>query len=128
VTLEKRREYEKLNYYANSRYIIDRKIRTFFRDVIKRNLKQSKYEKILGYTILQFRFHIEQQFSYWMNWNNFGLWQIDHRIPRSEFEYDSMELESFKICWGLPNLRPLCKSENNKRKRGKYQKFKKKSL
>ena len=38
--------------------------------------------KILGCSITEFRTHIEDQFmnpgNEWMNWDNFGEWEIDH--------------------------------------------------
>ncbi len=33
-------------------------------------------------------------------------WHIDHIIPQSKFNYDSMEHPDFQKCWALDNLRP----------------------
>lgn len=123
-----RQEYEREKYYNNPKYIIDRKIRTFFKDVIKKGIKHSKYEKILGYTIQQFRRYIESKFESWMNWNNYGEWEIDHIFPKYLFKYNSMGSETFKDCFSLNNLRPLCKIKNNRRKRKYMTNFAKKSL
>ena len=71
--------------------------------------------------------HLEQQFESWMNWKNYGkynkntwndndqltwTWQIDHIIPHSTFNYESMEDEEFKKCWSLDNLRPYSSKQN----------------
>lgn len=67
--------------------------------------------------------HIESQFEFWMNWNNWGIynpkthdtnptWQLDHIIPKSLLEYKSMEDPLFQICWSLENLRPLDAKQN----------------
>lgn len=117
MTLQERRQYEKNKYYNNKKYIIDRKIRTFFKDVIRKNIKSSKYELILGYTITEFKENISSKFENWMNWNNFGEWQIDHIIPKKNITYENFNNIWFKLCWSLFNLRPLHKVKNNKRKR-----------
>ena len=62
-----------------------------------------------------------------MNWNNYGnyrlnswndfdqstwKWNIDHIIPQSMFNYDSMQHPDFYKCWALENLRPLSAKKN----------------
>ena len=50
-----------------------------------------------------------------MTIDNYGLWEIDHIIPRSFFKYRSPRNKQFKKCWALENLQPLWKSENRKK-------------
>ena len=72
-----------------------------------------KYNKILGYTWLELREHLEKQFDNTMTWDNWGkVWEIDHIKPLSSYKYESIEEDSFKECWSLDNLRPLDKLEN----------------
>ncbi len=81
----------------------------------------------LPYSLSELKKHLESQFESWMNWNNWGVytiktwkdddcstwtWQIDHIIPHSKFNYNSMEDEEFKKCWELTNLRPLSAKKN----------------
>ncbi len=80
----------------------------------------------LDFSIYEFKKHLEALFEPWMNWNNYGSytknwddenpstwrWQIDHIIPQSEFEYDSMDHAQFKECWKLTNLRPYSSKRN----------------
>ena len=71
--------------------------------------------------------HIESQFEPWMNWDNYGkydlntwdennsntwTWQLDHIIPQSDLPYVSMEDDNFKKCWNLSNLRPYSSKLN----------------
>lgn len=48
-----------------------------------------------------------------MNWENYAIyWQIDHIVPISAFNYNSIYDEEFKMCWSLENLQPLENSVN----------------
>ncbi len=62
-----------------------------------------------------------------MSWQNHGkydaetwndndpstwVWNIDHIVPQSEFNYTLMEDEEFNRCWALDNLRPLSAKRN----------------
>lgn len=120
-----RQKWEKEKYYSDPKYIIDRKIRTFFKDIIRKNVKKSKYESFLGYSILDFKIHISSLFCTWMSWENYGEWEIDHISPKHNFKYTCCDDFNFKLCWSLNNLRPIGKCENNKRKRGCYRKERK---
>ncbi|KKQ98367.1 MAG: hypothetical protein UT24_C0038G0014 [Candidatus Woesebacteria bacterium GW2011_GWB1_39_12] len=76
----------------------------------------------LPYTPLQLKEHLESLWDSWMNWDNYGkydlnirTWHIDHIIPQSKLLYDSMEHPNFKKCWSLSNLQPLDAKENIKK-------------
>jgi len=75
----------------------------------------------LNYSPAILIWHLEQNFEWWMTWDNYGsynpktwndndpstwAWNIDHIIPRSDLPYDSMDHLNFRACWQLPNLRP----------------------
>lgn len=90
----------------------------------------------LGFTIEEFKIHIESLFSspenlynsqIWMTWENHGIynlkswnnedpstwkWQLDHIIPHSTFKYTDMECQEFKDCWSIDNLRPYSAKQN----------------
>lgn len=99
--------------------------RDIFRSVKSKN-GLSTFD-ILPYSIFELRVHIEKQFEPWMNWGNHGrynlktwddndqstwTWQIDHIIPRSKFNYSSIDDLNFIECWALVNLRPLSSKIN----------------
>lgn len=71
-------------------------------------------EALLGYTMEQLRAHIEKQFTKGMSWAAFerGEIEIDHIIPVCKFRIESFDDPAFRVCWGLPNLRPLWKQDN----------------
>jgi len=65
------------------------------------------WESLVGYTLDDLMGHLGKQFDDKMTWNNYGpYWHIDHRIPKSWFEYSSPQDLAFKECWALKNLQP----------------------
>jgi len=88
-------------------------------DAVRNGMKnpnwKSKYFEGLDFTMGELRTHLENQFEDWMNWDNHGLWHIDHIRPVASFDFTSMEDEDFKKCWALSNLRPLKDTENMKK-------------
>ncbi len=73
--------------------------------------------KILGYTLDDLKAHLEKQFSPGMTWENYGKggWHIDHKIPKSAFNYTSIEHIDFQRCWALSNLQPMWEPDNVKK-------------
>ena len=68
----------------------------------------------LEYSREEFLNHIESKFAPWMTFENnlkpkegVKTWQLDHIVPKSTFEYTSMDDEGFKQAWALDNLQPL---------------------
>lgn len=105
------------------------KLRKTISATVRKMLKLNNESK-LGKTILRYlpysmdelKFHIEKQFESWMNWENWGIydiktwngndsatwtWQLDHNNPQSDYPYDSMDHSNFLKVWDLSNLRPL---------------------
>ena len=81
----------------------------------------------LPYSIFQLKEHLEKQFEPWMNWTNrrkyisqfwddnnssTWRWNIDHIIPKSNFNYKTVIDEDFQKCWALENLRPYSAKQN----------------
>ena len=124
------------NKYRRNRYKNEPqyKLRTIIRAAIYKSFRKSGLSKndescllYLPYSIQELKEHIEKQFESWMTWNNQGTydkniwndndpntwkWQIDHIIPASTFNYNSMEDKEFKRCWALNNLRPYSAKQN----------------
>ena len=71
-----------------------------------------KWQFIVGYTLQELKNHLESQFTDGMTWDNYGDWHIDHILPQSFFEFDSMADIEFKMCWRLENLQPLWAFDN----------------
>lgn len=97
-------------YYINKiNFNISRRIRRYLKsDKIEWNLSE-----ILGYTLSEFKTHLESKFDNNMNWENHcSYWQIDHKIPICNFKITDYDCNDFKKCWSLDNIQPLEKSAN----------------
>jgi len=119
---EKRREYERLKKENNFHYKIKHNVSTLILVRLKLRLLSKEGKStfdFLPYTIDDLIKHLESQFEPWMNWQNYGSgdgrWSIDHRIPDSSFNYESVKDEEFQKCWALDNLQPLDWMENIKK-------------
>lgn len=84
---------------------------------IKKNKNGMSWEVLVGYTVDQLKSHIEKQFQSGMSWDNYchKVWHVDHKIPKSVFNYETAEDLDFKRCWALTNLRPMWATENMKK-------------
>lgn len=115
----KRQNSKTINFkiISNIRQRIKNKLKLYF---LKKNNKTEKY---LGCNILQFKKHIENQFSskinrlnkkIHMNWENYGnnedQWCLDHILPCASF-YFLEESEVYK-CFHYTNYQPLWNNEN----------------
>lgn len=103
------------------------KYKNYYNNKNSNNLILSK----LLWTIEEFKIHIESLFSHpnnltrdgtvWMTWDNHGqylpklwndndistwVWNLDHIIPHSKFNYSSLTDQECIDCWSLSNLRP----------------------
>ncbi len=97
----------KLNYAIRARVVA----------LLNNRYKSKNFDKIFGYSFDEFKHHIERQFTNGMTWDNYGRngWHIDHIIPVSYFNYNTIEDDDFKMCWSLSNLRPLWAKDNYKK-------------
>lgn len=77
------------------------------KDLSKRN---RHWEDLVGYSAQDLKEHLESLFTDGMSWDNYGEWHIDHKIPKSFFDYND-EVE-FRYCWSLLNLQPLWADDN----------------
>lgn len=81
----------------------------------------------LAYSPHDLKSHIENQFEFWMNWSNRGLyipslwndinpsswrWNLEHITPECSFIYTGVDDQDFVECWSLKNLRPMSAKEN----------------
>ena len=73
------------------------------------NNKKLSPTEYIGCTTEHFKEHIEKQFKDNMNWDNYGKWHIDHRIP---LKYNNPTLEQTiqRLHW--TNTQPMWAEEN----------------
>lgn len=95
------------------------------RNVVSNGLRQTlakgskgrqHWEFLVGYTVHQLKHHLEKQFKPGMSWDNYGEWEIDHKIPLSAFNFKTPDDIDFKRAWALKNLQPLWMPENRSKK------------
>jgi len=65
---------------------------------------------LLGCSIEFLKQHLQKQFKKGMNWDNYGLWHIDHIRPCASFDFSKPEEQA--RCFNYTNLRPLWAKEN----------------
>lgn len=74
--------------------------------------KESETIKLLGYSSIELKKHIESLFIEDMSWENYGKWHINHIKMVSEFNKET----PVSVVNSLDNLRPLWVSDNCSRK------------
>jgi hypothetical protein len=87
--------------------------RGILNSVLRRLGKEKNDEtvKLLGYSPVEFKTHIESLFIEGMSWENHGEWHVDHIKPVSSFNKTTHP----SVVNGLNNLQPLWALENLKK-------------
>jgi len=105
-------KYLKEKRKTNIKYRLNGNISSAISFSLNGNKKGCHWENLVGYTLNKLKRHLEKQFTKGMSWDNYGEWEIDHKIPISAFNFDSPEHLDFKRCWALSNLQPMWGTEN----------------
>lgn len=115
-----KRDYERNRKARDPLYKLISNFRTAIYQVLKEsNVEKNKhYFDILQYTPEELIVHLELQFKDSMNWDNYGFWHVDHKLPITHFNIQEMGDEEFMKCWSLENLQPMW-AEDNLRKSNK---------
>ena len=124
---EERKDYRKFYYeahkeerknYRNNRrktdpsYVLTESLRKRTHDALKGICKSAHTMELLGCTIEGLWSHLEKQFEYGMNRENYTYhgWHVDHIIPCAAF--DLADPDQQKICFHFSNLQPLWANDN----------------
>jgi hypothetical protein len=91
-------------------------LRARIRNVLREKhiTKINHLKDLIGIPICEFKTYLESKFTEGMNWENYGKWHIDHKIPLSKFNLSDIE-EQKKACF-FTNLQPLWASDNCSKK------------
>lgn len=92
------------------------KISSYLRSSLSQSVSKNKLVKvyktldILGCPIEEFKKFIECKFKEGMNWDNYGIWHLDHIIPISYAVnendlYRLSHFSNFQPMWGIDNLK-----------------------
>jgi len=73
--------------------------------------KKNKTFEFVGCTPEMLKQHLESKFEYGMTWENYGKWEIDHKIPLSQATNIN---ELYNLNYYL-NLQPMWKHDNIKK-------------
>jgi hypothetical protein len=97
------------------------RLRTLIRISITKQgyTKKSKTFKILGCDYNTIIKHLESKFKNGMNWENYGLWHIDHIIPISSAKTEDEVIKlnhytNLQPLWAIDNLKKYNKNETFK--------------
>lgn len=101
-------------------FLLKERISSLIRNSTKHNYKNTKSKDILGINIENFKIYIENQFKDGMSWNNYGKWQLDHKVPISI----ANNKEEFYKLNHYTNFRPMWKIDNIKKSNKILEEFK----
>ena len=109
-----KRDYERNRKARDPLYKLISNFRTAIYQVLKEsNVEKNKhYFDILKYSPEELISHLESQFTDTMNWENYGVWHVDHKSPITSFNIVEMGDKEFMKCWSLDNLQPMWGVEN----------------
>ena len=109
---EYQKEYDRNRRKKDPKYKLNSNISRSISASLHGNKNGRHWEDLVGYTLDELKKHLEKQFTDGMDWDNYGEWHIDHRIPLSAFNFTKPEHIGFQRAWALENLQPLWAEEN----------------
>ena len=104
------RNYKKLCLKNDIRFKIKENLRGRIIHAIRGNSKSLHTMFLIGCEVDYLMYYLQSQFKLGMNWDNYGLWHIDHIKPCASFDL-SKEDEQRK-CFHYTNLQPLWARDN----------------
>jgi len=109
-----RRRYEKERKKIDLKYNLNYKISRVIRISLKGNKNGRCWEDLVGYTVNDLIKRLQATMPKGYIWQDFleGKLHIDHKIPKSIFNFTKPEHIDFKRCWALKNLQLLPAREN----------------
>ena len=112
VEREKDRIQYRMNYRTVPAFMIKARLRRRVRKVLESQgaMKKGSTLGLIGCSSEHLKKHIESQFKEGMDWDNYGLWHIDHIRPCASF--DLMREEEQRACFHWTNLQPLWAKDN----------------
>lgn len=105
----------KARYRKNPRNRLDNRMGCAIWQCLREEKNGWRWESLVGYTLDELAAHLEAQFLPGMSWSNMDKWHIDHRVPKSFFDYETPDCPDFKFAWALTNLQPIWTIDNLKK-------------
>ena len=105
--------WEKNKRKTDPTYSLIKNLRSRLWKVLKKHKKSNSTLKLTGCTLEQLKKHLENKFEDGMNWDNYGVWHVDHIIACANFDFSDPKQQ--EICFHYTNLQPMWGEENNKK-------------
>lgn len=103
-------KYAKNKRNIDIRFKIKSNLRTRISKILTRGSKSLSTMFLIGCEIDYLMFHIQEQFTNGMSWDNYGDWHIDHKLSCASFDLSDPKQQ--KICFNYKNLQPLWALDN----------------
>ena len=107
---ETKRIYTKKRRLENKNFQFSSNLRSRIYSALKGNYKSLSTMFLIGCDIDYLMYHIQEQFTEGMSWDNYGDWHVDHIKPCAKFDLSKPE-EQHK-CFNYTNLQPLWALDN----------------
>lgn len=91
---------------------IARNMRTRIWYAVK-GVRHESTKKLIGCSWTELTQHLQSKFSDGMNFDNYGLWEVDHITPLASF--DLSDAEQLRVACHYSNLQPLWRQDNRKK-------------
>ena len=111
---EKRNNYERNRRRTDLKINLNHRISIAIGLSLKGNKAGRHWEDLVGYNLTDLIKRLNKTIPIGYTWKDYlnGDLQIDHKIPKSVFNFTRPEHTDFKKCWALSNLRFLPAKEN----------------
>ncbi len=108
----KRNKQQKERYHTDINFKIRTNLANRTRIALNGNTKSLPTMFLIGCSIDYLMYHIQEQFTEGMSWDNCGLdgWEIDHKLPCTSFDLSDPKQQL--ICFNYTNLQPLWAVDN----------------
>ncbi len=104
------RAWEKNRRKIDPMFSIKKNLRNRVWAALKGLSKSDKTLELLGCSLEKLKKHLENKFEDGMNWDNYGVWHLDHIIGCANFDLSNPEQQ--KICFHYTNLQPMWGEKN----------------
>jgi len=108
--IAQQRKYKIFKKKTDPEYKLLHNVRKRMWAILKKQKKSDSTLKLTGCSLQELRKHLESKFEDGMNWDNYGVWHVDHIIPCANFDLSDPEQQ--KICFHYTNLQPMWGEKN----------------
>lgn len=114
---ERRKQYQRNKRKIDLRFNLNSRMANAIGYSLKENKAGRHWEDLVGYNVDKLKKHLQKTMPEGYTWQDYleGRLHIDHKIPKSIFNFTKPEHTDFQHCWELKNLQLLSAKENLKK-------------